>query len=152
MWNFSMVIFSSSPNIPVNFVKFCCVFSKFASGQDQRGVCDIASFFFCVDCQCKVKPLIRSMPEIYHKLTLNSGHKLGCANAGVFTQIPHISYHKCGIFPHHFLASVGTTSVWCNSILVYLDIKSTAELSLDCIWYRIIPNKRVRRGSIVIGL
>ena len=52
-----------------------------------------------------------------------------CGIPAVFTQIPRISYHKCEIFPHHLLDSVGTASVWCNRVLVYLDTKSTAELS-----------------------
>ena len=34
-----------------------------------------------------------------------------CGTSTVFTEIPRISYHKCGILPHHFLVFVGTTSV-----------------------------------------
>ena len=79
-----------------------------------------------------------------------TGHKLGCANA-VFTQMPRKSYHKCEIFNHHFLASVGKTSTWCNRVSVYLDTKSSSELSRDGIWDCIIPNKRIRRESIVGG-
>ena len=70
-----------------------------------------------------------------------------CVIPAVFTQILRISYHKCRIFPHHFLASMGTTSVWCDRVLVYLDTKSTVHRVIIRLYLRPYHPIKARKHS-----